>query len=542
MLEEPPRIGHDRYAVLLAVGRAANSALDLDDVLAQAADTLAPYVPLGGISLVGYVNGVSAPRGVHVVGAGRRKGESLPEHLSRALGVPVTPGELAFPIEQANHPHLLEAPGLLASEDISVHPISQVDRLLARLGVRSEARAALMAHGKLIGIIHFTRFEVRPFTDEEISILHDVTPLLANALANALAFEEIRKLKEQLERENLFLREQIDHSGMYMDIVGTSRLLRHVIAQIERVGPTDSTVLITGETGVGKELVARAVHRSSPRAARPLIKVSCASLPATLIASELFGHERGAFTGAAERRIGRFELASEGSIFLDEAGELPPEIQVSLLRVLQEKEFERVGGNHTIRTNARVIAATNRDLKSEVAEGRFRGDLYYRLNVFPIEVPPLRGRREDIPKLVEHFAALHGARLGKKFLGIPKRTMERLVAYDWPGNVRECANVIERAAILSDGPQLEVDERLLVRESSAPPGVSSEGKSPVSNDSVLRQSERDLIERALAACRGRISGPSGAARKLGIPASTLESKIRSLGIDKLQYRSAGPRS
>jgi formate hydrogenlyase transcriptional activator len=329
---------------------------------------------------------------------------------------------------------------------------------------------------------------------------------------------------------------------MYMDIVGTSRLLRHVIAQIERVGPTDSTVLVTGETGVGKELVAHAVHRSSRRAARPLIKVSCASLPATLIASELFGHERGAFTGASERRIGRFELASEGSIFLDEVGELPPEIQVSLLRVLQEKEFERVGGNHTIRTNARVIAATNRDLKSAVAEGRFRGDLYYRLNVFPIEVPPLRSRREDIPKLVEHFAALHGARLGKKFLGIPKATMERLVAYDWPGNVRECANVIERAAILSDGPQLEVDERLFVRESSTPSGVWSDGKNPVSNDSVLRQSERELIERALAECRGRISGPSGAARQLGIPASTLESKIRSLGIDKLRYRSAGSRS
>jgi formate hydrogenlyase transcriptional activator len=300
-------------------------------------------------------------------------------------------------------------------------------------------------------------------------------------------------------------------------------------------------VLITGETGVGKELVARAVHRCSPRAARPLIKVSCASLPTTLIASELFGHERGAFTGAGERRIGRFELASEGSIFLDEVGELPPEIQVSLLRVLQEKEFERVGGNQTIRTNARVITATNRDLKSAAAEGRFRGDLYYRLNVFPIEVPPLRSRREDIPKLVEHFAALYGARLGKKFLGIPKSTMECLVAYDWPGNVRECANVIERAAILSDGPQLEVDERLLVREPSTPSGVSSDSKSSVSNDPVLRQSQRELIERALAACGGRISGPSGAARQLSIPASTLESKIRSLGIDKFRYRSAGPR-
>lgn len=541
MLEEPPRIGHDRYAVLLAVGRAANSALDLDDVLAQTADALAPYVPLGGISLVGYVNGVSAPRGVHVVGAGRREGESLPELLSRVSGLRVTPGDLTFPIEQENLPQLPEASGLLVTEDISARPVSHVDRLLARLGVRSEVRATLMARGRPIGIIHFTRFEVAPFTEEEISILHDVTPLLADALANALAYEEIRQLKEQLQRENLFLREQIDHSGMYMDIVGTSRSLRHVIVQIERVGPTDSTVLITGETGVGKELVARAVHRCSPRAARPLIKVSCASLPATLIASELFGHERGAFTGAGERRIGRFELASEGSIFLDEVGELPPEIQVSLLRVLQEKEFERLGGNQTIRTNARVITATNRDLKSAVVEGRFRSDLYYRLNVFPIEVPPLRSRREDIPKLVEHFAALYGARLGKKFLGIPKSTMECLAAYDWPGNVRECANVIERAAILSDGPQLEVDERLLVREPSAPSGVSGDSKSSVSNDPVFRQSQRELIERTLAACGGRISGPSGAARQLGIPASTLESKIRSLGIDKFRYRSAGPR-
>ncbi len=536
MLERPAPTGHD---VLLAVSRGANSALELDDVLARTAAALTPYVPLGAISLVGYREGVSAPRAVHLVGANRRKRETLPEFLKRVLGVGVAPAELELPLEKAYIPRLLETPGVLASEDISARPDCHVDRLLAKFGARSEARAALVARGAQIGAIHFIRLEVRPFTDEEVSILNDVVPLLANALANALAYEEIRQLKEQLEQENLLLREQVDDSGMYMDIVGSSRALRGVIAQVERVGPTDSTVLITGETGVGKELVARAVHRRSQRAERPMIKVSCASLPATLIASELFGHERGAFTGAGERRIGRFELASEGSIFLDEVGELPPEIQVSLLRVLQEKEFERVGGSHTIRTNARVIAATNRDLNAAVASGRFRSDLYYRLNIFPIEVPPLRSRREDIPKLVEHFAAVHGTRLGKKFLGIPKRTMERLVAYDWPGNVRECANLIERAVILSDGPQLEIDERLLPPEHSMAVAVPGGGGSSASIVAVTRQSERELIERALAACGGRISGPNGAARQLGIPASTLESKLRRLGIDKFRHRSAG---
>jgi len=274
-----------------------------------------------------------------------------------------------------------------------------------------------------------------------------------------------------------------------------------------------------------------------------MIKVSCASLPSTLIASELFGHERGAFTGAGQRRIGRFELASPGSIFLDEVGELPPEIQVSLLRVIQEREFERVGGNQTIRTNARVIAATNRDLRVAVEEGTFRSDLYYRLNVFPIEVPPLRERREDIPILVEYFAARYGARMGKRFRAIDKRTMGRLISYDWPGNVRECANLMERAAILSDGPRLEVDERLLGDAPAVPRPRERRGATaplpagfPAQRGTPLQQQARDLIERTLVVCRGRISGDAGAARRLGVPASTLESKIRKLGIDKFRFK------
>jgi transcriptional regulator with GAF, ATPase, and Fis domain len=290
-------------------------------------------------------------------------------------------------------------------------------------------------------------------------------------------------------------------------------------------------VLITGETGTGKELVARAIHRRSRRAGRALITVNCAALPGTLIGSELFGHERGAFTGALQRRIGRFELADGGSIFLDEIGELPPEMQVALLRVLQEGEIERVGGAQTIRVDTRVIAATNRDLAAEAAAGRFRSDLFYRLNVFPIAVPALRERMEDVPILVEYFTSRFAARLGKKFLRIEKGAMDRILAYSWPGNVRELQNVIERAVILSEGDTLRVDEPLVA-------GGDGHGKAAASLPASLREQERRRIEEALAASGGRVSGAAGAAARLGVPATTLESRIKSLKIDKHRFRSS----
>ncbi len=296
---------------------------------------------------------------------------------------------------------------------------------------------------------------------------------------------------------------------------------------------TDATVLLTGETGTGKELVARAIHRHSPRAKRALVAVNCAALPASLIASELFGHEKGAFTGALQRRVGRFELAAGGSIFLDEVGELPPEVQATLLRVLQEGTFERVGGGQPIATDARVIAATNRDLTAAVAAGTFRSDLFYRLNVFPIEIPPLRQRREDLPILVEYFVARYAARLGKRFESIEKSSMDRILAYSWPGNVRELQNVIERATILSEGDVLRVDEPLLGGVGvPAPPALAT----PLPDN--LRNAERRQIEDALVQTGGRVSGAKGAAVLLGIPSTTLESRIKRLGIDKHRFRSA----
>ena len=343
---------------------------------------------------------------------------------------------------------------------------------------------------------------------------------------------EIRELKDQLYRENLVLREEVDRASMFEEIVGASRPLKAVLARIAKVAPTDSTVFISGETGTGKELLARAVHKRSQRSGRAFVSVNCAALAPSLISSELFGHEKGAFTGATQRRPGRFELADGGTIFLDEVGELLPDTQVALLRVLQEREFERVGGVQPIRVDVRVIAATNRDLKAAVASGAFRQDLYYRLNVFPIEVPPLRERKEDILLLVEYFVRRYASRAGKNIRSIDKRTLDLLVSYEWPGNIRELQNVIERSVILSPGEVFAIDELWLPKEPSRP---ASQGRpSPSFGAEALR--EREIIEAALSESRGRISGPSGAAAKLQIPPSTLEYRIKALKIRKSEFR------
>jgi transcriptional regulator with GAF, ATPase, and Fis domain len=322
---------------------------------------------------------------------------------------------------------------------------------------------------------------------------------------------------------------------MFEEIVGASQPLLTVFAEISIVAPTDATVLITGETGTGKELVARAIHKRSPRCARPFVTVNCAAIPPDLIASELFGHEKGSFTGAVQRRQGRFELAEGGTIFLDEVGELPLEHQVALLRVVQEREFERVGGGRPIRANVRVIAATNRDLEAAVEDKTFRSDLYYRLNVFPLVMPPLRERREDIPLLVEYFANLFARRTGKRLNRTCKETLSLLQSYDWPGNVRELQNVVERAVIVSDSDELSVDERWLSGRRSKPP-VSVPGLPSRPTPRSLATQSKDAIEAALMESKGRVAGPFGAALLLGVPSSTLESKIRALGIDKRRFR------
>ena len=344
------------------------------------------------------------------------------------------------------------------------------------------------------------------------------------------ALREIQELKDHLYKENIALKEEIDQASMFEEIVGASQPLRRVLAHVAKVAPTHSTVLITGETGTGKELVARAIHKRSPRSGRAFIRVNCGAIPQSLIGSELFGHEKGAFTGATQRRLGRFELADGGTIFLDEVGELPLETQIALLRVLQERDFERVGGCESVTVDVRVLAATNRNLQDAVADKTFREDLFYRLNVFPIHMPSLRERVDDIPLLVQYLAERYGLKAGKRIKSIEKRTLELLQSYHWPGNIRELQNVIERAVILCDGDVLSVDETWLSGEQPSPPAPSG----PLVT-SLLDQ-ERQLIESALAECGGRVSGTSGAAMKLGVPRSTLESRIRSLQIDKHRFR------
>jgi len=367
---------------------------------------------------------------------------------------------------------------------------------------------------------------------EVVGTTMDVTEQYQARAALETALEQIKKLRDQLLHENIVLREEIDRSSMFEEIVGESPALRVVLAHVTKVAPTDSTVLITGETGTGKELIARAIHKRSSRAARAFVSVNCAAVPPSLIASELFGHEKGAFTGAMQRRLGRFELAEGGTLFLDEVGELPQETQIALLRVLQEREFERVGGSKVIHANVRVITATNRDLQRLVESGAFRNDLYFRLNVFPIEMPPLRKRREDIPLLVEYFVDRYASKMGKKIRGISRPTLERLKVYDWPGNIRELQNVIERSVVVCETEDFTVDESWLsLTTADTSPAVPQLVKIPPAQ-------ERQAIEAALAQAQGRVSGPTGAAARLGIPASTLDSKIKTLKIDKYRFRTA----
>jgi PAS domain S-box-containing protein len=360
--------------------------------------------------------------------------------------------------------------------------------------------------------------------------LRDERGELIRWYATGTDIHDRKQAEERTQQENFALREQINQVFMFEEIVGSSPALKTVLSSIVKVAPTDSTVLITGETGTGKELIARAIHKGSQRAGQAFITVNCASIPSSLIASELFGHEKGAFTGALQRRQGRFELAHSGTIFLDEIGELPSETQIALLRVLQERQFERVGGNRVLSTDVRVIAATNRDLAAAIASGTFRADLFYRLNVFPIHVPPLRNRREDIPMLVEYFVKRYAGKAGKQISKINKNTLKLCQSYPWPGNIRELQNIIERSVILCTGDTFWIDEAWLSSQGAA----RLESSAPLTQ--TLQNYEKELIEAALAESKGRVAGPKGAAAKLGIPRSTLEVKIKQLSIKKNSFR------
>jgi PAS domain S-box-containing protein len=355
--------------------------------------------------------------------------------------------------------------------------------------------------------------------------------------ATATDIDDRKRNEDRTRNENVALREEIEHSSMFEEIVGSSEALRRVLAQLSKVAPTDSTVLISGETGTGKELIARAIHSRSIRSTRAFIRVNCAAISASLIASELFGHERGSFTGAHQRRLGRFESADGGTIFLDEVGEIPPETQVALLRVLQEHEFERVGGNQTVPVDVRVLAATNKDLRAAVADGTFRQDLFYRLNVFPIQVPALRDRVDDIPLLVEYLVDRYAKKAGKRIRSVSKNTLDLFQGYDWPGNIRELQNVVERAVVLCEGEIFCVDPSWLAPASSSRTSPNEPTLTiPLVTD--LAERERAMIENALREAEGLISGPAGAAAKLGVPRQTLESKIRKLGINRHRFRTS----
>jgi formate hydrogenlyase transcriptional activator len=529
---EPPQ--SQRSALMLRTWEAISAERELHGVLATLSAVLAPVVPFDSVGIIDFAGDPSAHAdgkhrlyALHVAGVQPLDGETGPQLAKRLL-------PQARPLPETRPIIPYPAPGdarMLAGEPFVCDDLLQKDGWydhefgLAQSGIRSYVSVPLVVRGQVLGVAVFTRVEQRAFPVEQRTILRDVCRALSVATANAMANEEIRKLREQLEAENLSLRAQLGQAPWFEEILAHSAALKRVLDTVEQVATTDATVLVTGETGTGKELIARAIHRRSPRARGPLVKVNCAAIPDTLLASELFGHERGAFSGAVDRRKGRFEQAHGGTLFLDEIGELPQEMQVLLLRVLQEREFERLGGTQTLQVDVRLVAATNRDLAEDVRAGRFRSDLYYRLNVFPVHVPALRDRPEDIPPLVAHFAEKYGARFDRKISRIERRTLDLLQSYPWPGNVRELENTVERAVILARNGVLSLDPGMLR-------GNTAEGRA----DQQLMSREREAVESALHSSRGRVSGENGAAKKLGLPASTVEFRIKKLGIDKFRYR------
>lgn len=498
----------DRQRMLLEVNNVVVSHLNLDDLFTAVSTCLRKVIQHDGSSLL-LCNEETGEWRIHVLDF--QKNESFVEEGTMEESTE-SPSCLAINTGKA---------ALFREQDLkemaSSSPCAQ--DLLDR-GVKSFCSLPLLAHKRTLGALNVGRRRDDGFTSEDVELLSQVAQQVAIAVENALAYKQIAQLKDKLTEEKLYLEEEIQTNYNFEEIVGESRALKQVLKQIETVAPTDSTVLILGETGCGKELVARALHNLSNRRERTFVKLNCAAIPTGLLESELFGHEKGAFTGAIATKVGRFELADRGTLFLDEVGEIPLELQVKLLRVLQEQEFERLGGTRTIRTNVRVIAATNRDLDQMVDEQKFRSDLYYRLKVFPVTVPPLRERVEDISVLTRHFAQKFAMRMKKHIETIPVEAMKAMQAYFWPGNVRELGNFIERAVILSTGSDLVVQ--------------LSELKSPTtpSHDSVvtLEEAERKHILQALRDSKWTLGGPGGAAARLGMKRTTLHSKMQKLGI------------
>jgi formate hydrogenlyase transcriptional activator len=506
----------DRIRLLLEVNNAVVSHLALGDLFPAVSACLRRVVQHDGSALV-LVDEVTGRFRVHVLQFAKNE-SFIEEGRMESDGCGKSPSSVAVSTRR---------PAVFSEADLkSLCPQSPVAEKLVAGGVKAFCSIPLLSHDRALGALNVGRQRPDQFSAEDIELLSEVAKQVSIAVENAQAYEELTELKDKLAKEKVYLEEEVRTEHNFGEIVGKCATLRKVLKEVETVAPTSSTVLIHGETGTGKELIARALHDLSPRRDRTFVKLNCAAIPTGLLESELFGHEKGAFTGAISQRVGRFELANGGTLFLDEVGDIPLDLQPKLLRALQEQEFERLGSTRTVRVNVRLVAATNRDLAQMVAEGRFRSDLFYRLNVFPVLLPPLRERSEDIPLLVRHFTQQFAQRMSRRIESIPAETMAGLVRYSWPGNIREMQNVIERAVILSENGRLRVDPQSLA---SAPP-VAQE------LSGQLDAREREAIEAALRVCQGRVSGPNGAAQRLGLPHSTLEFRIKKLDIDKFQFR------
>jgi formate hydrogenlyase transcriptional activator len=504
----------DRLRLLLRVNNAVVSELELPQLVKAVSASLKEVIPHDLIGLALY----DAERKEYVAHTVETVGED--DFIPKGDPYPLNGTIGGAAARAGGKPVYVPRPDM----ERFPHPIT---KQAFDAGFKSVCSVALVAHGRSVGILTMASYLEDPLTPDDVEMVGQIGQQIAIAAENALAFGEIARLKNKLAHEKLYLEDEIRTEYDFEEIVGRSPSLRQILKQVATVATTDSTVLIRGETGTGKELIARAIHNLSGRRERTLVKVNCAAIPTGLLESELFGHEKGAFTGAISQRIGRFELANGGTLFLDEVGDIPLELQPKLLRVLQEQEFERLGSTRTQKVNVRLVAATNCDLEKMVADRQYRSDLYYRLNVFPVTIPPLRERAEDIPLLIRFFAQRFARRMGKPIDSIPAKHTAALTRYHWPGNVRELENVIERAVILSQGPELDIPISEL--KLPAEPPAKEE---PVVSSSSLESVERDHILRVLQETKWTISGPSGAAQRLGMKRTTLQAKMRKLGISR----------
>jgi formate hydrogenlyase transcriptional activator len=499
-----------QYQTLLAVSEAIVAHRDVATLFHDLADRLHLVVRFDYLACVLH-DATSNTMPLHVL----ETTEPIPVQAPGRFSIEEDP---AGTVLQTQHP-------LIVSNVAEESRWPQLPERAKPYGVNSLCFLPLTTARRRLGVLTFACKQAGAYDTADVDFLQQVANQVAVAVENALAFDEIEALKDQLHQEKVYLEEEVRTDHNFGEIVGESATLRRVLKQVEAVAPTDSTVLILGETGTGKELIARALHDLSPRGGRTFVKLNCAAIPTGLLESELFGHEKGAFTGAITQKAGRFELAHQGTLFLDEVGDIPLELQPKLLRALQEQEFERLGSTRTVRVDVRLVAATNRDVAQMVGDGRFRSDLYYRLNVFPVVLPPLRERPEDVPRLVRHFTQRFARRMGRRIETIPAAVMDALVRYPWPGNVREMQNVIERAVILSPGPSLQIPLGDL-------PAAATQLQAPAGAAVTLADAEREHILGVLREAGWVLGGPKGAAARLGIARSTLQWKMKKLSISR----------